>query len=339
MTPTPEISVVIPTYRRREELRRALLALARQTLPPDRYEIVVAVDGSEDGTREMVEAFEAPCALTLCAQPNRGRAAACNTGVRAARGRIVVLLDDDMEPAPDFLAEHLAAHAGRGRRGVVGAAPVPVDASSPPIVDYIGTKFNRHLEALAQPGHRFRLRDFYSGNFSIARDTLLELGGFDEAFTIYGNEDLELSYRLARAGVDLVFSPRAVAVQRYTKDFAALARDNIAKGRTAVLLASKHEDTLRDLKLSTWRETSPRWRAVRALLLASTAAWRGTTSLLVAAMRWLERRPRRPRRMHSYYYHALDYCYWVGVRDALRENRRAGSGLAALPGGRERARA
>jgi hypothetical protein len=56
-------------------------------------------------------------------------------------------------------------------------------------------------------------------------------------------------------------------------------------------------------------------------------------------MRWLERRPRRPRRMHSYYYHALDYCYWVGVRDALRENRRAGSGLAALPGGRERARA
>lgn len=334
MTAPLRVSVVIPTYQRRESVRRALAAFIRQTLPPDEFEVIVSIDGSDDGTREMVEALRTPYRLACVWQANRGRAAACNAGLRAAAGALVVLLDDDMEPVPEFLDTHLAAHAGDPRLGVVGAAPVPIEPSSPPVVDYIGSKFNRHLETLSEPDHEFRLRDFYSGNFSISRQTLLELGGLDEAFTEYGNEDLELSHRLAGAGVRLVFSREALARQHYTKDFRALARDNVAKGRTAVLLASKHAETLAQLKLSSYRDVSPRWRAVRAVLLAATALWRGTMDLAVRFMGWLERR--RPRRMRSYYYYALDYFYWVGARDALRENRRAGRGLGSLAGSGER---
>ena len=59
MTSTFSISVVIPTYLRRASVRRALEALSRQTLSPDEYEVIVAIDGSRDGTQEMVSQFPA----------------------------------------------------------------------------------------------------------------------------------------------------------------------------------------------------------------------------------------------------------------------------------------
>ena len=302
--------------------------MTRQTLSAEQFEVIVSIDGSDDGTREMVQSLRTSFRLAALWQPNRGRAAACNAGIRVAEGDLLILLDDDMEPAPQFLTAHLAAHAATKRLGVVGAAPVSVQPSSPPIVDYIGWKFNQHLETLAQAGHQFGLRDFYSGNFSIDRRTLVEAGGLDESFTQYGNEDLELSHRLAKAGVRLVFSSEALARQHYTKDFPALARDNLAKGRTAVLLASKHAETLADLKLGRPDDLSPRWRLMRGLLLAATSVWRGTMDWAISFMRWLEHR--RPARMRSYYYYALDYFYWVGARDAMRENRVSGRGLGSV---------
>jgi len=328
VTPSPRVSVVVPTYQRRDAVRRLIDAMTRQTLSAEQFEVIVSIDGSDDGTREMVQSLRTSFRLAALWQPNRGRAAACNAGIRVAEGDLLILLDDDMEPAPQFLTAHLAAHAATERLGVVGAAPVSVQPSSPPIVDYIGWKFNQHLETLAQPGHQFGLRDFYSGNFSIDRRTLVEAGGLDESFTEYGNEDLELSHRLAKAGVRLVFSSEALARQHYTKDFPALARDNLAKGRTAVLLASKHAETLADLKLGRPDDLSPRWRLMRGLLLAATSVWRGTMDWAISFMRWLEHR--RPARMRSYYYYALDYFYWVGARDAMRENRVSGRGLGSV---------
>jgi GT2 family glycosyltransferase len=306
-----------------------LEALARQATARDTFEVIVVVDGSNDGTRATAERFQAPYSLRVIWQPNRGRAAACNAGIAAARGELIALLDDDMEPAPEFVAAHLRAHAGEGRLGVLGAVPIAVKQSSPPVVAYVGAKFNRHLEKLAHAGRTLALRDFYSGNFSIHSAVLREVGGFDEAFKIYGNEDLELSLRLARAGVRLVYSAEALAHQHYTKGFAALARDTIAKGRTAVLLASKHPNTVQDLKLSTYGQGSLKWRALRAGLLGLSRLWAGTPNAVARFMEWLEQG--RPARMNDYYVLALDYYYWLGARAALREKHKAGQGLHALP--------
>lgn len=310
------ISVVIPTYQRRPSVERVLAALAQQTLPSEAYQVVVAIDGSDDGTGELVDRFPAPYALQALWQPNRGRAAACNAGIRAAQGELVVLLDDDMEPTPECLTAHLNAHAGGARLGVLGAVPIRVTPQSPPVVAYIANKFNRHLDRLAQPGYKLHLRDFYTGHFSIRRQTLLEVGGFDEAFKVYGNEDLELSLRLSGAGVEFVYRSDVVAWQHYTKTFAALARDHIAKGQTAVLLAHKHPATLPDLKLSAYQGASPTWRTLRAGLLALSRAWSGTPDTVAATVGWLEQR----RWAHGslLYDRALDYYYWLGARQAQR---------------------
>lgn len=328
MTTPCRVTVVIPTYQRCASVQRALQALSRQTLSPDEYEVVVSIDGSQDGTQEMVSQFSASYTLRSIWQPNRGRAVACNDGIRMARGQLLILLDDDMVPVDGFLAAHLRAHPEGSRLGVVGAAPVPLTRSSPPVVQYVGWKFNCHLENLAQPRYQFKLRDFYSGNFSIRPEVLLEVGAFDESFSIYGNEDLELSVRLSKAGVQLVFSPEALAHQHYTKDFAALARDNIAKGRTAVLLASKHPETYHDLKLSMYAQGSRNWRLFRAGLLQLSRAWAGIPEWAIWFMTWLERR--RPARFNYCCFLALDYFYWLGARSALRGKCEAGQGLTSL---------
>ncbi len=319
------ISVVIPTYQRRASLQRVLSALARQTLVPDDYEVIISIDGSRDGTREMIAMLSTPYALRALWQPNRGRAAACNSGIRAARGQLLVVLDDDMEPVPEFLDAHWQAHdrleAGDSRAGVLGAVPIQLDPSSSPIVEYIAAKFAEHQGKLARPDYALVLRDFYTGNFSICRKIMLEVGGFDEAFKMYGNEDLELSLRLSQAGVRFVFSPHAAAWQHFEKNFATVAKDNIAKGHTAVLLATKHHEVFGDLRLSTYRQGSRKWRLLRAGLLQLSQLTSAVPRGVIYVITWLEKR--RPKRLPLIYRLALDYFFWVGANSALREQHRS----------------
>ena len=328
MSPPCCISIIIPTHQRCASVQLALQALAHQTLSPDAYEVIVCIDGSQDATQEVLSRFPAPYKLHVIWQPKLGRAAARNAGMRLAVGDLLIFLDDDMEPAPGFLMAHLQAHAAGSQLGVLGAVPISLEQSSPPVVKYIGVKFNHHLENLSQPGYTFKLRDFYSGNFSIRREVLLRVGVFDEAFKIYGNEDLELFVRLSKAGVQLKYCPEALAHQYYTKDFAALARDTIAKGKTAVLLANKHPETYHDLKLSLYSQGSYKWRFVRAGLLRLSRAWAGIPEWVILFMTWLERR--QSARFNYCCFLALDYFYWLGARSAVHDKGEADQGLTSL---------
>lgn len=311
------ISVVIPTYQRRAETERALTALARQTLPASSYEVIVSIDGSDDGTREMVAAFEAPYPLRAVCRANQGRAGACNAGIRSARGELIVLLDDDMEPAPGLLAAHQRAHGAAPARAVIGAAPVVPHAPAPPIAEYIRAGFERRLAKLAQPGYPIQFNEVYTGNFSIRRGTLLDVGAFDGAFRYYGHEDYELAVRLLRAGVQLVYSAEALAHHHYNKGFAAVAHDSIGRGRNDVLFAAKHPEIRAQLRLS----RGARWTAPRLLLRRALVAVSGRVRSLprwmVLLVEWLERR--RASRLDAYYDFALDYFYWLGVQQAVRE--------------------
>jgi glycosyltransferase involved in cell wall biosynthesis len=335
---TPLLSVVVPTFARRESVYRLLVALCRQTLPPRSFEVVVVVDGSRDGTREMAEGFEAPFHLRVEWQPNGGRASACNTGIRRARGELVVLLDDDMEPAPPCLAQHARGHAGGGRRALLGAAPIRTGTGTPPVARLVAEKFNRHLERLAGGGE-IGYRSFYSGNLSIRRSLLLEVGLFDEGYSEYGNEDTELALRLLGAGVELAYNPGAHAHQHYEKDFGALARDSRAKGRTAVLTLRKHEGELGGFALEGFRAASPKWtdRSFKWKLLRSSLLAAGRFSSLpgravVRAVCRLERH--EPAALPVLYLFAIDYFYWLGVGEAARRSTPPAPRAASLEPGR-----
>jgi len=318
MTETPAVSVLIPTHQRREPLRRALLSLADQSANPASYEAIVSINGSIDGSEEMVAGLEVPYELRWRSGPVSGRAAACNAALELARGEILIVLDDDMQVSAELVARHRAHHAPGSRLCVVGAAPIKLDGSSPRAARYARDKFNAHLQALAQPGHEFSARDFYSGNTSLRAETMRAIGGFSESFTVYGNEDIDLSLRLRESGVELRYDPDALAVQEYGKDLGELAADTTQKGQTTVILARAHPDAFGELRLANPWDGSRPWLATRAVLLALTRRLPGLRRGIVALAAGLERLGlwRQP----LFYRAFLDYAFWAGVGAELLES-------------------
>jgi glycosyltransferase involved in cell wall biosynthesis len=318
MSDDPAASVIVPTHQRREALRRVLLSLADQTAPAASYEVIVAVDGSTDGSEEMLASFDAPYALRVTAGPPRGRAAACNSAIELARGEVLIVLDDDMQPARAFVERHLANHPPGSRLCVMGAVPIELDASSPHAAHHVRDKFNAHLAELSKPGHGFVPRDFYSGNASLRTETMRSVGGFSESFTLYGNEDIDLSLRLQRIGVELRYDPQALARQEYDKGLDALARDTTEKGGTAVLLARIHPEVFPMLRLAAPWDGSRPWLAVRSVLLWATRRTAAVRRLVLGKSVLLERLGlwRQP----LFYRAVLDYAFWAGVDAALRES-------------------
>jgi glycosyltransferase involved in cell wall biosynthesis len=184
------LSVVIATRDRAQFLARALESLAAQVDAPP-FEVVVADNGSSDGTAELVDARARasafPIRRVVFGEPNR--AAARNAGIAATQGRIIVFVDDDVWLPERFLAAHARAH---------GALPAAV---SGPIINVPS------YEALPKPTWRNYSRAFLcTCNVSVPRSSLLAVDGFDANFNLYGWEDTELGLRLRRRGVRRVFA-------------------------------------------------------------------------------------------------------------------------------------
>jgi GT2 family glycosyltransferase len=321
----PRVSIVIPTYQRRESLLRLLRALHAQTVAPDLFEVIVSIDGSDDGTREAVVGHAAPFRVRHVWHPQRGRSGARNAGVRLAVGDVLLFLDDDMEPTHSHVAAHLEAHLRAQRAGaalgVVGAAPIFVGPDAPPVVAYRAAGFARKLERLARLEGDLPFGEVYSGNFSVRRDRFVAAGSYDEAFQLYGHEDYELATRLGRAGVRFVFDAAAVARQHYTNDVRRLASNVAAEGQTAVLFALKAPEAAAELPLMAYASRSRRTRARLALLLALSRAFPGFPSRAIA---WIERQERHATpadypRLFARYNVLFDLLYWLGVERALRE--------------------
>lgn len=318
MAEGPSVTVVIPTHQRREALRTVLESLSSQSLDHDSYEVVVAVDASTDGTVEMLEGLGGPLQLRWVSPESRGRAAACNAAVAAARGEVTVVLDDDMRVVPEFVERHRSHHPAGSRRCVLGAVPVELDERSPHAASHVKERFDRHLERLSDPEHLARPRSFFTGNASLRTETMRAVGGFDESFGIYGNEDVELALRLRKSGVELGYDPEALAYQSYDKDLGGLQRDTMAKGQTTVQLARSHPEVFPDLRLASPGDGSRPWLAVRAALLALTRLLPGTATAVFALCSALERLGGW--RLPLFYRPVLDYAFWAGVEAALLES-------------------
>lgn len=314
-----KVSVVISTYNRSSSVERLLETLSEQSFTAEDFEVVVSIDGSEDGTKKIVNKFKSHYDLRSVWHAKSGRASACNRGIRGSHGEIVIILDDDMEPSRDFIRAHYAAHQRGTKMGVIGAVPIVIGESSTPVVKYIGEKFNSHLRKISAPGYRIRIRDFYSGNFSIRREDMLEHGMYNEGFTMYGNEDVELAYRLLKAGIVIVYDPDALCLQNYEKDFRGLARDTVSKGKTAVLLTRLYPDTFNELKLIEYNLTGWKWRSLRIFLIRASMLVPVTTDILILIISHFQKFSRMTQ--EKLYPLALDYLFWLGVWSAIKNTK------------------
>ena len=181
-----KISVVIATKDRAPLLDAALASLRAQENAPE-YELIVVDNGSSDATPEVARAHGA--SYTFVSEPNRGKAR--NAGIARASGDVIAFVDDDVVTPPHFLAAHAAAHDE-------DIFPVAV---SGPIVNVPDPA----LQPKPTPANVSRAF-FVTCNVSVRASSLRAVGGFDEAFDLYGWEDTELGARLRAHGVRRAFA-------------------------------------------------------------------------------------------------------------------------------------
>lgn len=239
------VSVVVPTHERPDLLFRCLEALARQSIGPDTYEVIVVDDGSPGGaTRRIVEAHGISSAVSvryLRHDSPRGPAAARNTGWQAARGEIIAFTDDDTVPDIHWLERGLAAmDGGRGEAdGVMGRIVVPLPAQPT----------DHELDTAG-----LETAEFATANVFYRRDALDRVGGFDERFRAAWREDADLYFTLLEEGATLRRAPEAVVVHPARPAPWGVSLKQQQKTQYNALLYGKHPDLYRG-----HIGRSPRW--------------------------------------------------------------------------------
>jgi glycosyltransferase involved in cell wall biosynthesis len=260
MTTDPDVSVVVPTYDGAETLRTTIEALRRQTLPHDRYEVIVVDDASADGSARIAEAAGA----RVIRQPaNRGAGAARNAGVRAARAPLVAFIDDDCTAEPQWLAELIEPLSDPA---VDGAGGQIVPHGDDGIVSrYIAARnpwkpLSAALLESASPLYRLRLylrglfdteREDEAGcdlfavagaNMAFRTAVLNGLGGFDETYRV--SEETELCRRLHSlpGRSRIVYRPSAKVHHRFHPSLRGILRRASWYGEGNARFATEHED-------------------------------------------------------------------------------------------------
>jgi len=235
-----KISVVIGTYNQKDSLKLVLKSFFKQSLAADDYELVVVDSFSTDGTDQMVESLKPTCRLNYLRRENKGKAAARNFGVSQAKAEIILLTDADMIADPDLLKEHVQLHEKKPNVSIEGVTlnlkkEIPVDKLAP-----CHPEVEPYIKQRLKNGQKLKWSYFLSGNLSLTKKAFEEAGGFDENFSVYGWEDIELGYRLSKMGVKLIYSPDAINYHYHFVGSEDMQKRKYNMGQSAAYFYKKH---------------------------------------------------------------------------------------------------
>ena len=225
-------TIQLCTYNRAALLERVLDACFEQSVPSSDYEVVLVNDGSGDDTPVVIERVRkrATCAFHVIDQQNSGLAKGRNAGIARASGERIIFIDDDVLPLPNFVREHLRSHDAHPQAIVRGGAinVESFDDLPPPI---------------------WRIKDysanfFWTTNVSVPLETIRAIGGFNETFSEYGWEDIDVGLRLRLGGVKAIFNKHALVYHWKPRprsgNVERMVRQARAQARTAVQLVKIH---------------------------------------------------------------------------------------------------
>ncbi|MEO1129224.1 MAG: glycosyltransferase [Planctomycetota bacterium] len=218
MTRPPDVSVVIPTRARPDALRACLRCLAGQTHRD--FEVIVVHDGPDPEGAAAAQAFANDLPLVTLVAPRAGIAVAKNRAIDAARGDLLLLINDDVLPAPEFVHAHVTAH---------GEQPAMIVGHSPWVPQAPDTLFARVLREssmvffydqmidaggsiLAPQDHDWGFRHAWNLNCSLPTAIARDVGGFHPDIANCCFEDVEFAWRVVqRHRTPVLFRPQATA--------------------------------------------------------------------------------------------------------------------------------
>ncbi|HMP81823.1 MAG TPA: glycosyltransferase [Verrucomicrobiota bacterium] len=223
----PRISVIVCTYNGSRTLRECLGGLKKVRYPD--YEVILVDDGSRDNCADIGREF----GVKVISTPNRGLSSARNTGMEAASGEIVVYLDDDAFPDPDWLY-YLAGTFLKTDHAAVGGpnlappsdgniAECVVNAPGGPVHVLLTDTVAEHI-----PGC----------NMAFRKDRLQAIGGFDTAFRVAG-DDVDCCWRIQQRGWTIGFSPAALVWHHRRNSVKAYWKQQQGYGKAEALLERK----------------------------------------------------------------------------------------------------
>ncbi|MFH1852167.1 MAG: glycosyltransferase [Candidatus Neomarinimicrobiota bacterium] len=212
--PNIKISLITPTFNRKDELDYLIQSLARQTIDHQIFELIISDDGSTDGTEQYIleQAAQVDFRLVFIKQANQGPGAARNHGMENASGELFLFIDSDCEAAPDWIETIWRYYTTEQFDACGGPDGAKADFSAlQKAIDYSMTSF---FTTGGMRGHSEKmLAKFYprSHNMGMTYRLYEQVGGFG---SLRHGQDIELSHRIHSVGAVVRFIPDAIVYHR-----------------------------------------------------------------------------------------------------------------------------
>lgn len=307
----PGMSILIAVHNRADALSRCLTALAGQTLPQDRFEVIVIDDGSTDQPETVTQIYQRRgMNLRLEKCGHRNRAAALNTGIELAQGEIILFTDSDMVPIPEWAEKHWHFHQVHQQEnlGMLGYMDwhreIPVTPFMTYITEQTGWQFAYHE---LKPGGVVPYNYFYGGNCSVKRSFLQKHGVLDGDF--FRCEDTEFGYRMMRAGLVVLYDPSAVNYHWHAVSLMDFLHRNRNVGRVLVKFGRKHPELTSTLGIPGFCATAVEHEQRRVDIEKLIAAAQQVKSPQLGVL--------DKARLHRGYEILLGHYLGLGIREAL----------------------
>jgi len=230
------VSVVVPVYNGAGTLEACLQSLREQVHTFDKVQLIVVDNASTDDTPRILERHRDR--IEVVYESRRGPAAARNRGLREARHDVVAMTDADCVADPHWL-RHLVAPLGDPSVAVVGGRIRCLEPCNH--VEAFGDEIHDHALAITQ----YKPPYVITMNWASRRSLLEAVGYFDESLT--RGEDVEFSYRVARAGHRMAYAPDALIHHRNEDTLRGLFREGVGHGFHSVRVTERHRAYLDSL--------------------------------------------------------------------------------------------
>ena len=220
---SPFVSIIVPTHNEEADIRETLDSLI--ALDYADFEVLV-VDASSDSTPRIVAGYPAERVMLIRQSRGRGRAAARNEGILAARGEIVVILNADVRLPPDFI-QAILPHYERGADYVLVESRVTN-------TQYATARYVQALHEYYYPPRRdVEDKMNWTEGFSCRRDAAIAVGLIPEGrdVTLVAGEDGWFGEKLAAAGYRKVFDRRIVVTHVMPPDIVSFWHQRVGRGQ------------------------------------------------------------------------------------------------------------